>query len=261
MHPSALEATRRLIDAHVPKDTSLAILDVGSQQTANQTLSHRELFDLELCRYVGVDVEPGRNVDLVLEKPYGLPFEDNSFDVVICGQVFEHIPYFWVTAMEFARVTKPDGFIILSTPSRGHVHFRPFDGWRFYSQGFEAIASFCDLRCIEASTDHPPVNPESGRLDYSGISSEGHSDQYWGDTVGIFQKTQFYRSDQMAKLRKPLIAWANQRAAEEIEGRTATQRRGNGLSALRMKGRRTPRTIARGLKRRLKNAAKRLPMR
>lgn len=141
MHPSALESTRRLVNLYVPKNTSLTVLDVGSQQVAGQPLSHRQLFDMACCRYVGVDLEAGPNVDQVLTKPYGLPFDDDSFDVVICGQVFEHIPFFWVTALEFARVVKNDGFIILSAPSRGHVHNPPFDGWRFCEQAYEAWPS------------------------------------------------------------------------------------------------------------------------
>ena len=218
MHPSALESTRRLVDSYVPKNTSLNVLDVGSRQVVNQKLSHRELFDLECCRYTGVDLEAGRNVDVVLDKPYGLPFDDNSMDVIICGQVFEHIPFFWVTALEFARVVRTDGFIILSAPSRGHVHDNP-DCWRFYEQGYAALAEFCDLRCVEVSTDFPPLNPKSGRFDYSEISSEGYSSTYWGDTVGILQKTHLYRADKMASLRTPLIDWANQCAGGGPGGR------------------------------------------
>lgn len=228
MHPSALNATRRLVDTYIPKHKSLTILDVGSLQVLDQKLNHRELFDLDLCRYIGADLVPGRNVDVVLERPYGLPFDDDSIDVVICGQVFEHIPFFWVTALEFARVVKQDGFIILSAPSRGHVHNPPFDGWRFYADGYRAIADFCDLRCVEVSTDHPPVNPKSGRLDYSGISSAGYTDQYWGDTVGILQKTQLHRPEQLRKLREPLMKWANDRTIESniggTQGRTFSAR-------------------------------------
>lgn len=201
---------------YVPKQTPLTVLDVGSRQVAGQTANHRSLFDPDLTKYVGVDVADGPNVDIVLEEPYRIPTGDDSFDVVVCGQVFEHIPFFWATAMELTRVVKNDGFIILSAPSRGHVHSPPFDGWRFYEDGYRAIAEFCDLRFIEASTDFPPINPKSKRFDYSGIASDRYTDQYWGDTVGIFQKTALHHGPEIATVRETLLEWCNARAEGRV---------------------------------------------
>ena len=31
--------------------------------------------------YIGVDIQEGKNVDVVLENPYKFPFEDNSIDI------------------------------------------------------------------------------------------------------------------------------------------------------------------------------------
>jgi len=45
-----------------------------------------------------------------------LPFEDNSFDTVICGEVLEHIPSIAQGFSELERVCKPDGRIIISLP-------------------------------------------------------------------------------------------------------------------------------------------------
>lgn len=48
-----------------------------------------------------------------------LPFEDNSFDAVICSEVLEHIDPFHKVLAEIRRVLKPDGVFAASVPRAG----------------------------------------------------------------------------------------------------------------------------------------------
>ncbi len=45
-----------------------------------------------------------------------LPFEDDSFDVVICNHVLEHVPDDRRAMAELARVTRPGGWAVLMCP-------------------------------------------------------------------------------------------------------------------------------------------------
>jgi SAM-dependent methyltransferase len=45
-----------------------------------------------------------------------LPFEDNSFDVILCNHVLEHIPNDTKAMQELYRVMKPDGWGIFQIP-------------------------------------------------------------------------------------------------------------------------------------------------
>ncbi len=47
-----------------------------------------------------------------------LPFEDNSFDVVVSFETLEHLSAQEAMLAEFERVLKPSGFIIISTPDK-----------------------------------------------------------------------------------------------------------------------------------------------
>jgi SAM-dependent methyltransferase len=45
-----------------------------------------------------------------------LPFEDNSFDVILCNHVLEHIPDDTKALQEIYRILKPNGWAILQIP-------------------------------------------------------------------------------------------------------------------------------------------------
>ena len=52
-----------------------------------------------------------------------MPFEDDSFDVIICSEVLEHVDGYANALEEFKRCIKPDGSIILSFPNENTVAF------------------------------------------------------------------------------------------------------------------------------------------
>ena len=105
MHLSSLEHMRGLVSRYLEPTARLRILDMGSYDVNG---SYRPLFEEPNWQYVGVDVEPGPNVDLVLSSPYRLPLPDENADVVISGQAFEHIEFFWLSWREMVRVLRHD---------------------------------------------------------------------------------------------------------------------------------------------------------
>jgi SAM-dependent methyltransferase len=187
------------------------VLDFGSGTSPKQTLTHRALLEDYDCDYTGTDVREGNNIDVVMEKPYKIPLKSRSFDVVLSGQVFEHIPFFWASLLEIARVMKPEAYFFMTVPSRGHVH-STYDCWRVYPDGLRSMAAWSRLRLREGYTDFPPtIGERTGqhhrkKHDFDAIDSEDH---YWGDTVGVFQKPARYPTLRAAVLRAPILLWAN----------------------------------------------------
>ncbi len=66
---------------------------------------------------VNLDAFPNDGVDVVCDLSKGkLPFEDNTFDLIIANHVMEHIPNWFETMKEMARVLKVDGVIEIWIP-------------------------------------------------------------------------------------------------------------------------------------------------
>jgi len=129
----------------------LSILDLGSQDVNG---SYKELFTKPGWHYLGLDMAPGKNVDLVLADPYNwTEIPSASVDIVISGQAFEHIEFIWLTIQEIARVLKPGGQTCILAPSAGGEHKYPVDCWRIYPDGMRALAKYAGLTVVSAVTD------------------------------------------------------------------------------------------------------------
>lgn len=171
MHQSSLGHVERLVQTYLTGRQDLEIIDIGSYDVNG---SYKPFFDRPGWRYRGVDLTAGPNVDIVLTSPYRLPVASHSVDVIVSGQAFEHIEFFWLTWLEMVRVLKPGGLIFLLAPSRGPEHRYPQDCWRYYPDGFRALAAWGALTLREVSTDwEPHPSPDSAA---------------WGDTVGVFEQ-------------------------------------------------------------------------
>lgn len=169
---------------------ALTILDLGSMDVNG---SYRELFDRPQWRYIGVDMTAGNNVDIVLQNPYAWrEVGTDSIDVLISGQAFEHMEYFWITILEIARILKPGGICCIIAPSSGYEHRYPVDCWRFYPDGFAALARFARLRKLEVFSQ----NKKSPK--------DKDDDDRWRNTVLIAQK---YRLSYFYALRQRLLRW------------------------------------------------------
>ena len=69
----------------------------------------------------------GNRVDHVMEDDIQLPFPAATFDLVVSGQVLEHVRRVWIWFEEVARVTKPGGYVVTICPVSWPYHEAPVD--------------------------------------------------------------------------------------------------------------------------------------
>lgn len=89
------------------------VLDVGSQDING---NNRYLF--KDCNYVGIDLGPGRNVDVVSHvKDFETGYQ---FDTIISTNAFEHDEFFSLSIDAICnRLLKPNGLFVFSCASDG----------------------------------------------------------------------------------------------------------------------------------------------
>jgi len=112
---------------------SLRVLDVGCGNKP-----YYPYFAACAAEYVGVDVVPGPEVDLV-GGVEALPVPDGSFDLVLCTQVLEHVDDPARAVAELRRVTAPGGRVLASTHGVQAFHPSPGDYWRWTRTGLEKL--------------------------------------------------------------------------------------------------------------------------
>jgi SAM-dependent methyltransferase len=215
MHDTARAHMQLSIQTYLDPNRHYRALDFGSLSDGPNGPTHHDLFDGYQIDMIGMDVQPGPNVDVVMSKPYRIPAKSDSFDLVLTGSTFEHVPFFWASMLELARVVRRGGLIFFTAPSRGHKH-ASIDLWRFYPDAMRSLAAYSGLTLLEAYTDFPPVQSNSRRLDYRTVERRT---SYWGDTVGVFEKPSRYPR-RIALERAAACWWANRISGIEAVPRT-----------------------------------------
>lgn len=125
------------LKAFIPKSPG-RILEIGSKQYGS-TQQFREMYGGD---YVGLDLEAGEGVDVVHDLTTGLgPLEPESFDLIICCSVLEHVPMPWKMAENIMRLMKPKAQLYVSTPWVWRFHAYPDDFFRFSFRGLESLFS------------------------------------------------------------------------------------------------------------------------
>lgn len=124
-----------LIEQIVHKYAKGKTLDIGCGK-----MPYKDFFN-SADEYIGVDISPIPDQEMIVSNAIDLPFKDNSFDTVVSFEVLEHIPNPFKVFNEISRVLKPKGTLILTTPQMWNLHEEPNDYYRFTKYG---LAYLCD---------------------------------------------------------------------------------------------------------------------
>ena len=142
MHPSSVENMKKIRSQHLQYLTKIQnpkVLDVGGLYNHPQKSYLRLFEDIPNIEWVVADIVEHPSVDVVMTGPFTLPFEDETFDLVVSGQMLEHSANPFKSVAEMKRVLKTGCRLALAAPSSGPRHDAQ-DGWRFMDDGFRFIA-------------------------------------------------------------------------------------------------------------------------
>lgn len=160
------------------------VLDVGSLDING---NNRYLFDGG--EYLGIDIGPGPNVDLVC--PVHLMPGEEQFDTIISTECFEHDEFWKESLRRIMSLLVPGGLFVFTCattgrPEHGTLRTSPGDAphvGTYYQNLTEAdIRSVIDvdkLLCYEFAT-----NERTKDLYFFGIKAPKRNDEAWLRTIG-----------------------------------------------------------------------------
>ena len=70
---------------------------------------------------------------------YSFPAPSDAYDIVLSGQVIEHVRKIWLWIKELTRVCKVGGLVITINPVSWPYHEHPIDCWRAFPEGMRAL--------------------------------------------------------------------------------------------------------------------------
>jgi SAM-dependent methyltransferase len=104
----------------------------------------------------------GDKISFVTGDAGALPFAKDSLDSVVCLEVIEHVSDAEIVLKEMARVLRPDGLLIVSTPNKwttSPLYRRPFNPYHvveWYPGGFKKLVSrYFEVEEVLGQSWHP----------------------------------------------------------------------------------------------------------
>ncbi|MEM4970743.1 MAG: class I SAM-dependent methyltransferase [Sulfolobales archaeon] len=128
------------------------VLEVGSRYVNGSVRPMIQRF-LNPSEYIGIDIEPGKYVDLILPAEKIVErFGEESFDTIISTEVLEHVHNWRIVISQMKRALKPGGFLYITTRSKGFpFHSYPYDFWRYEPR--DMISIFRDFKIYRLKRD------------------------------------------------------------------------------------------------------------
>jgi len=124
------------------------ILEVGSRSVNGSVRPFIEKLSSP-SEYIGVDIEKGLYVDVILSAEDLLDyFGKESFDVIISTELLEHVKDWRIVINNMKGVLKRRGKIYITTCSYGfQYHGYPYDFWRYEIEDMKQI--FSDFNILD----------------------------------------------------------------------------------------------------------------
>lgn len=139
MHKNSYNLMRYFRNKYLLDMKGCTVLDIGSRMVKTQQRCYRPLF--EDYDYIGMDIVLGPNVDIVGYDSLV------TYDVVISGQVMEHInhPWDWLKTLTHYFTE----YICIVAPNTSTEHSYPIDTYRYFPDGMRDLFDYAGIKELE----------------------------------------------------------------------------------------------------------------
>jgi hypothetical protein len=137
-----MQAMEKVRDKYFSNMKGCSVLDVGSRRIRKPHDTYRSLFEPDY-EYVGMDIVRGKNVDVVGYEA----LNNRRFDILISGQVMEHVnhPWEWLRMLRYYF----KDYICIIAPSHADEHRHPIDTYRYFPDGMRDLFNYAEIEEVE----------------------------------------------------------------------------------------------------------------
>lgn len=127
------------------------VIDIGSLNV-NGTFRHMVQELIAPTKYLGIDIEMGPDVDVVGNMYDVVEEHPGPWSLVLSTEALEHIEFWQKAISNMKEITKPGGYILITTRAPGFgKHNYPSDYWR-YDHAF-MMSAFSDMEILMCEED------------------------------------------------------------------------------------------------------------
>lgn len=153
MHENSRLLFQRHAAPHI--ESGARVLEIGPDAFPS---TYSKLVQTVVGAWDTLDIYDSPNLTYPRSGEFEFPVASDSYDVVLSGQVIEHVKQPWRWLRELARVVRPGGKVITINPVSWPYHEAPVDCWRIYPEGMRALYASAGLaveHCLHTSLERP----------------------------------------------------------------------------------------------------------
>jgi hypothetical protein len=124
---------------------SMKVLEIGPNKFPS---TYQSIINDKSITWDTLDIYNSSDLTYCTVDEYQYPIPDNYYDIVLSGNVLEHVRKIWVWIKELARVCKNGGTVISIAPLFLEYHAHPVDCWRVFPEGMKALYEEGNLEMI-----------------------------------------------------------------------------------------------------------------
>lgn len=148
----------------------LRVLEIGPDGVPS---TYQTIVNDSAVAWHTLDIRNDPSLTYHAASEYEFPVESESYDIVLSGQVLEHVRQVWVWVRELGRVCRTGGLVITVNPVSWPYHEAPIDCWRVFPEGMKGLYEWASLTVRLSRWESLEVNSSRRRL--PGQSAEWQS--------------------------------------------------------------------------------------
>lgn len=143
MHPNSELIFKKYARGYFCSD--MRILEIGPDSFPS---TYQRIIGDDSQVWDTLDISDNPNLAYRCSDEYSFPIADGTYDIVLSGQVLEHVRKIWIWIKEVSRICKGGGFVITINPVSYIYHEAPVDCWRVYPEGMRALYEEAGLKVL-----------------------------------------------------------------------------------------------------------------